>query len=127
MNSFIQTPTEYRGGSTGKPRGWQRERSKKEAGRLAYRLVGVHAPGYAGDEIEPTVRVKSEKRAGMGKWDAEVEHVGVRIKGVGAACGLAAIGLAKNAEWGLRLAIGILAVNLIGDSLNACSAMICAR
>jgi hypothetical protein len=38
---------------------------------------------------------------------------------VGAACGLAAAGLARNAEWGRRLAIGILAVNLVGDSLNA--------
>jgi hypothetical protein len=38
---------------------------------------------------------------------------------VGAACGLAAVGLAKNAEWGRRLAIGVLAVNLVGDSLNA--------
>ena len=38
---------------------------------------------------------------------------------VGAACGLAAVGLAKNAEWGRRLAIGVLTVNLIGDSLNA--------
>ena len=38
---------------------------------------------------------------------------------VGAACALAAIGLARNAEWGRRLAIGVLAVNLIGDSLNA--------
>jgi len=38
---------------------------------------------------------------------------------VGAACGLAAFGLARNAEWGRRLAIGILIVNLLGDSLNA--------
>jgi hypothetical protein len=38
---------------------------------------------------------------------------------VGAACGLAAIGLARNTEWGRRLAIGVLTVNLIGDSLNA--------
>ena len=38
---------------------------------------------------------------------------------VGVACGLSAIGLAKNAEWGRRLAIGVLSVNLIGDSLNA--------
>ena len=38
---------------------------------------------------------------------------------VGVACGLSAIGLAKNAEWGRRLAIGVLTVNLIGDSLNA--------
>jgi hypothetical protein len=38
---------------------------------------------------------------------------------VGAACGLAAIGLALNTEWGRRLAMGVLTVNLIGDSLNA--------
>jgi hypothetical protein len=37
---------------------------------------------------------------------------------VGAACGLAAIGLARNAEWGRRVAIGGPAVNLIGDLLN---------
>ena len=38
---------------------------------------------------------------------------------VGVACGSAAIGLARNAEWGRRLAIGILTANLIGDSVNA--------
>ena len=38
---------------------------------------------------------------------------------VGVACGLSAIGLARNAQWGRRLAIAVLAVNLIGDSLNA--------
>jgi hypothetical protein len=34
---------------------------------------------------------------------------------VGIACASAAVGLAKRAEWGRRLAIGILAVNLLGD------------
>src|SRR5438876_149898 len=38
---------------------------------------------------------------------------------VGAACALASIGLAKRARWGIPLALGILIVNLIGDSLNA--------
>lgn len=38
---------------------------------------------------------------------------------VGTACGLAAMGLARKAEWGRRLAIVILIVNLVGDSLNA--------
>ena len=38
---------------------------------------------------------------------------------VGIACALAAIGLAKNAAWGRRLALAILAVNLIGDSATA--------
>jgi hypothetical protein len=38
---------------------------------------------------------------------------------VGAACGLSAIGLARNAHWGRRLAIAVLTINLVGDSLNA--------
>jgi len=38
---------------------------------------------------------------------------------VGVACGLSAIGLARNARRGRSLAIAVLVVNLIGDSLNA--------
>ncbi len=38
---------------------------------------------------------------------------------VGAACAAAAIGLARSAEWGRRIAIGILSVNLLGDLTNA--------
>ena len=38
---------------------------------------------------------------------------------VGSACGASAIGLARNAEWGRRLALTVLSINLIGDSLNA--------
>jgi hypothetical protein len=38
---------------------------------------------------------------------------------VGAACGSAAVGLARAAEWGRRVAVGILAVNLVGDTTNA--------
>jgi len=38
---------------------------------------------------------------------------------VGAACALAAIGLAHRASWGIPLALVILAVNLVGDTLNA--------
>lgn len=38
---------------------------------------------------------------------------------IGAACGSAAVGLAKGAEWGRRMAIGILCVNLAGDTANA--------
>ena len=38
---------------------------------------------------------------------------------VATGCGFAAIGLARNREWGRRLAIGILIINLIGDSLDA--------
>ena len=38
---------------------------------------------------------------------------------VGSACAFAAIGVAKRARWGILLALGILIVSLIGDSLNA--------
>ena len=38
---------------------------------------------------------------------------------VGAACGAAALGIARSTEWGRRLALGVLTVNLIGDALNA--------
>ena len=38
---------------------------------------------------------------------------------VGTACAWAAVGLALQKQWGRRLAIGILAVNLIGDSIGA--------
>ena len=38
---------------------------------------------------------------------------------VGIACALAAIGLWTRAVWGHHLAVGILAVNLVGDVLNA--------
>jgi lysylphosphatidylglycerol synthetase-like protein (DUF2156 family) len=38
---------------------------------------------------------------------------------VGAACAFAAVGLAKRAEWGRRLTLVILAVNLVGDSVSA--------
>src|SRR5438045_3616481 len=38
---------------------------------------------------------------------------------VGTACGLAAIGLARNTTWGYWLGIVVLAVNLVGDLTNA--------
>jgi hypothetical protein len=38
---------------------------------------------------------------------------------VGSACAAAAVGLARRKAWGRRLAVGILVVNLAGDTLNA--------
>jgi hypothetical protein len=38
---------------------------------------------------------------------------------VGTACASAAIGLARHKRWGWWLAIGVLAVNLLGDAINA--------
>jgi hypothetical protein len=43
----------------------------------------------------------------------------VLMAAVGAACGLAAFGLARGAEWGRQIAIGVLTVNLVGDTFNA--------
>ena len=61
-------------------------------------------------ELRPDARIEFQK---LGNWSVAL------MAAVGTACGLAAFGLARKAEWGRRLAIGILAVNLIGDSLNA--------
>jgi uncharacterized membrane protein (UPF0136 family) len=53
----------------------------------------------------------------------ELDEIGiwavVLMAAVGAACGLAAFGLARGAEWGRRLAVAVLTVNLVGDVLNA--------
>ena len=79
-------------------------------------LVTMLALAFPGGFLEPIWRLKPEARAEfekMGSWSVALMAV------VGAACGLAAVGLAKNAEWGCRLAIGILVVNLISDTLNA--------
>jgi hypothetical protein len=38
---------------------------------------------------------------------------------VGAACASAAVGLGKNAQWGIHLTLIVLLVNLVGDLLNA--------
>jgi H+/Cl- antiporter ClcA len=74
------------------------------------------ALAFPGGFLEPIWRLKPEARVEfqkIGNWSVAVMAV------VGAACGLAAIGLVKNVEWGRRLAIGVLTVNLVGDSLNA--------
>ncbi len=74
------------------------------------------ALAFPGGVLEPIWRLKPEARvqfAELGRWSIALMAV------VGSACGMAAFGLAKNKEWGRRLAIGVLAVNVIGDSLNA--------
>ena len=74
------------------------------------------ALAFPGGFLEPIWRVKPDARVEFQKiGSASVALMAV----VGAACGLAAVGLARNAEWGRRLAIGVLTVNLVGDSLNA--------
>ena len=79
-------------------------------------LVTMFALAFPGGVLEPIWRLRPDARIEfqkIGNWSVGLMAV------VGVACGLAAIGLAKNAAWGRRLAIVILIVNLIGDSLNA--------
>jgi hypothetical protein len=79
-------------------------------------FVTMLALVFPGGVLEPIWRLKPAARVEfqeLGRWSIALMAV------VGVACGLAAVGLAKNAEWGRRLAIGILVVNLIGDSLTA--------
>ena len=74
------------------------------------------ALAFPGGFLEPIWRLKPDARVEFQKiGSASVALMAV----VGTACGLAAVGLARNAEWGRRLAIGVLTVNLVGDSLNA--------
>jgi uncharacterized membrane protein (UPF0136 family) len=79
-------------------------------------LVTMLALAFPGGFLESIWRLKPEARVQfqqVGNWSIAL------MASVGAACGLAALGLARNAEWGRRLAIGVLTVNLVGDTLNA--------
>jgi len=79
-------------------------------------LVTILALAFPGGFLEPIWRLKPDARTQfqqIGNWSIALMAV------VGAACGLAAVGLARSAEWGRRLAIGILTANLIGDTANA--------
>jgi hypothetical protein len=79
-------------------------------------LVTTLALAFPGGLLEAIWRLKPDARLEFQRLgSASMALMAV----VGAACGLAAVGLAKNAEWGRRLAIGVLTVNLVGDSLNA--------
>ena len=79
-------------------------------------LVTMLVLAFPGGFLEPIWQLKPEARVEFQRiGSASITLMAV----VGAACALAAVGLARNAEWGRRLAIGVLAANLIGDSLNA--------
>ena len=74
------------------------------------------ALAFPGGLLEPIWRLRSDVRSDFqdfGDWSI------VLMATVGAACGLAAFGLARGAEWGRQIAIGVLTVNLVGDTFNA--------
>ena len=59
--------------------------------------------------LNPDARLAFES---LGPWSLAVMVI------VGAACLAAAIGLWRGALWGTRLALAILAVNIVGDIMN---------
>ena len=90
------------------------------AGFFALGAVIASATGVAlrwpGTVLEPMWRLNPQAHTaflGMGAWAVPLMLV------VAAACALAAIGLWQRTRWGQRLALGLLAVNLVGDATNA--------
>jgi hypothetical protein len=77
-------------------------------------MVALAIPGGF---LEPVWRLKPEAHRQFLQIVSNAS-IGLMVI-VGAACGLASIGLARNARWGRALSMGILIVNLVGDSLNA--------
>ena len=80
-------------------------------------LVTMLTLAFRGSFLESIWRLKPEARVRFQEIGSDASIA--LMATVGMPCGLAAIGLARTAEWGRRLAIGILAANLVGDSLNA--------
>lgn len=80
-------------------------------------LVIMLALTFPGSFLESIWRFKPEARVQFQEIGRAVSIA--LMATVGVACGLSAIGLARNARRGRSLAIAVLVVNLIGDSLNA--------
>lgn len=71
---------------------------------------------FPGSALDAAWRVNPRGHEGfvrMGPWTF------LLLAAVGAACALAAVGLWRWREWGRRLAMAVLAVNLVGDAGNA--------
>jgi len=70
----------------------------------------------SGGFLEPIWRLNPDAHravAELGGWGR------LLMAAVAIACALGAIGLWIQAQWGRRLAVGILAINLLGDLMNA--------
>jgi len=76
----------------------------------------------SGGFLEPIWRLNPDAHRALielGMWGI------LLMAAVAIACALAAIGLWIQAQWGRRLAMGILAINLFGDILNAVTRATC--
>jgi hypothetical protein len=72
---------------------------------------------FPGSALDAIWRLKPDARHGFEAMGAPLSIAGMAT--VSAACGAAAAGLWRGRAWGMRLACAILAVNLVGDVLNA--------
>ena len=75
--------------------------------------IALWAPGSV---LEPMWRLNPQAHVAfqaMGPWAI------VLMVAVTAACAFSAVGLWIRAQWGHRLAVTLLAVNLLGDATNA--------
>jgi hypothetical protein len=72
---------------------------------------------FPGGLLDSVWRLNPEARAGFQKIGTLSAVLLMAM--VGTACAGAAFGLTKRRPWGRSLAIGILAANLVGDSMNA--------
>ena len=79
--------------------------------------VAVAALLTPGSTLDIVWRLNPEAHLGFQKIGTALSVLLMFV--VGTACAWAAVGLARQKEWGRRLAIGILAVNLIGDCVSA--------
>jgi hypothetical protein len=69
-----------------------------------------------GSRLEPMWRLNPEARQAFGRlgpWAVPL------LLTVAATCAGSALGLQRERRWGHRLAVGVLAANLVGDLLNA--------
>lgn len=70
---------------------------------------------FPGSSIEPTWRVNPsayKQLYDLGAWAAVLLFV------VSMSCAAAALGLWRRAAWGHKIAVGLIAINLIGDVAN---------
>ena len=71
---------------------------------------------FPGGFLEPMWRLNPDAHAAfqsLGRWSILLMTI------VGTACASAAIGLARRKHWGWHVAIVVLAINLLGDTINA--------
>src|SRR2546428_4166621 len=75
-------------------------------------LITIIALLFPGGALDPIWRLNPDAHVAFQK----IGRLSILLMFVvGSACALAAIGLAKRAHWGGRLALAILSVNLLGD------------